>query len=219
MSQELNDKQFYQASAPLLTIERKAFINATWKSSKAFNEFELSGYFRFLETERTSKTRVDDPAYSHLCFKHIFDIQSILYENLNEPPLRLQDLVQRSLVSWEPELEVVQDLIILVIKLTFMVRAEFPNSYSHPSPFQMQMQDNQSLKDTLRELQNVPPLQNLGTQNELPSWFNVIDLEKKANLRIDWTDHLDEHLTFQSGTLVIFRHIAVLMYMRESGIL
>jgi hypothetical protein len=211
--------QFYQASATLSTSEREAFINAIWKSSKAFIEFELSSYFEFLEIERTRKSRVDNPAYSHLCFKHIFDIQSILYENLNESPLRLQDLIQTSLVSWESKPEVVQDLIILVIRLTFMVRVEFPNPHSHPSPFQLQMQDNQNFKDTLRELQNVPPLKNLGAQNELPLWFNVIDLERKANLRIGWTDYLNEHLTFQNGTLMIFRHIAVLKYMGESGIL
>jgi hypothetical protein len=62
MSKELNDKRFYQASATLSKSEREAFIDATWKSSKAFNGFELSSYFEFLRIKRKRKSRVDNPA-------------------------------------------------------------------------------------------------------------------------------------------------------------
>ncbi|ENH69285.1 hypothetical protein FOC1_g10004822 [Fusarium oxysporum f. sp. cubense race 1] len=112
----------------------------------------------------------------------------------------------------------VQDIISLVIRLTFMVRVEFHSPYSHPSPFQLQMQVNQSFQETLNKLQIGPPSREWSIQHELPLWFNVIDLERKANLRIGWTDYLNEHLTYQSGTLMLFRHIKVLEYIEGSEI-
>ncbi|PCD21487.1 hypothetical protein AU210_016449 [Fusarium oxysporum f. sp. radicis-cucumerinum] len=212
---ELNDKQFYQASAKLSTTEREAFINAIWKSSKTFNEFELSSYFEFLERE----SRVNNPAYSHLCFGHIFRIGSILCENQDKSAPELEALVENILSSFNLQPEVLQDIIILVIRLTCMVRVEFHNPYSYPSPFQLQMQAPQSFQETLNKLQIGPPSREWSMQHELPLWFNVIDLERKANLRIGWTDYLNEHLTYQSGTLMLFRHIKVLEYMERSEIL
>ncbi|KAK2468404.1 hypothetical protein H9L39_20050, partial [Fusarium oxysporum f. sp. albedinis] len=154
---------------------------------------------------------VDNRAYSQLCFKHVFDVHRIIYENSDKPRPDLQALVQNRLSPFNLEPEVLEDVIILVIRLVFMVRIEFQNP-SHPSPFQLQMQ-------TLRTLQIGPPLREWSMQHELPSWFNVIDLKRKANVRVGWTDYLNEHLTYQSGTLMLFRHIEVLKYMEASAIL
>ncbi|KAG7402712.1 hypothetical protein Forpe1208_v011811 [Fusarium oxysporum f. sp. rapae] len=218
MSEELDYQRFYQASA-LSDSARKAFIQTIWGSSRDFNVFELSSYFDFLERERKGESRVDDPAYSHLCFRHIFRIGSILREKHDESSSRLQDLVQISLPSLSPKPEVLQDVIKLVIRLMFLVRVEFQNPHSQPSPYQLQMQDNESFSYTLGGPQKGPPLRESSAQNVLPLSFNFIDLQRMANLTIEWTDYLNEHLTYQSGTLMLFRHIKVLEYMERSEIL
>lgn len=215
----LNELPFYHASAPLSKSQSQEFIATIWQSSKAFNIFELSSYFKFVETERRRESRVNNPVYSQLRFKHIFDIRRIIYENHDKSTPDLQARVQNRLSSFNLESEVLQDLIILIIRLTSMVRVEFQNPYSHPSPFQPQMQVTQSFQETLNKLQIGPPSREWSIQNELPLWFNVIDLERKANLRIGWTDYLNEHLTYQSGTLMLFRHIKVLQYIERSEIL
>ncbi|EWZ77827.1 hypothetical protein FOWG_17801 [Fusarium oxysporum f. sp. lycopersici MN25] len=218
MGEVLNLKQFYQASAPLSTSESEAFIQTIWRPSRELDMFTLSSYFEFLETERKRESRVDNRAYSQLCFKHVFDVHCIIYENSDKPRPDLQALVQNRLSPFNLEPEVLEDVIILVIRLVFMVRIEFQNP-SHPSPFQLQMQVTQSFQETLRTLQIGPPLREWSMQHELPSWFNVIDLKRKANVRVGWTDYLNEHLTYQSGTLMLFRHIEVLKYMEASAIL
>ncbi|KAH7196415.1 uncharacterized protein B0J16DRAFT_365760 [Fusarium flagelliforme] len=214
----LNDLPFYHASAPLSKSRSQEFIATIWQSSKTFNIFELSSYFKFIETERRRESRVNDPVYSQLRFQHVFDIRRVIYENHDKSTPDLQARVQNSLSSFNLEPEVLQDIIILIIRLTFMVRVEFQNPYSHPSPFQLQMQVTQSFQETLNKLQIGPPSREWSMQNELPLWFNVIDLERKANLRIGWTDYLNEHMTYQSGTLMLFRHIKVLQYLERSEI-
>ncbi|QKD62386.1 uncharacterized protein FOBCDRAFT_245700 [Fusarium oxysporum Fo47] len=215
----LSDQPFYRASPSLSQSESKEFVATIWEPSKAFNRFEISSYFKFMETEQKRESRVNNPVYSQLRFKDIFDIRRVIYENHNKSAPELQALVQNRLLSLNLQPEVLQDIIILVIRLIFMVRVEFPNPYSHPSPFQLQMQVTQSFQETLNKLQNGPPSREWSMQHELPLWFNVIDLERKANLRIGWTDYLNEHLTYQSGTLMLFRHIKVLEYMERSEIL
>ncbi|PCD21893.1 hypothetical protein AU210_015696 [Fusarium oxysporum f. sp. radicis-cucumerinum] len=180
MGEVLNLKQFYQASAPLSTSESEAFIQTIWRPSRELNMLTLSSYFEFLETERKRESRVDNRAYSQLCFKHVFDVHRIIYENPDKPTPDLQALVQNRLSPFNLEPEVLEDVIILVIRLVFMVRIEFQNP-SHPSPFQLQMQVTQSFQETLSTLQIGPPLREWSMQHELPSWFNVIDLKRKAN--------------------------------------
>ncbi|KAK2470597.1 hypothetical protein H9L39_17785, partial [Fusarium oxysporum f. sp. albedinis] len=165
---------------------------AIWRPSKDLKMFPLSSYFKFLETERKRESRVNNSAYSQLRFEHVFDVHRIIYENHDKCTPDLQALVQSKLSPLKLKAEVLEDL---------------------------QMQVTENFQETLNKIQIGPPLREWSMQNELPSWFNAIDLGEKANVEIGWTDYLNEHLTYQGGTLMLFRHIEVLQYMEASAIL
>lgn len=215
MSSILACRQFYDPSHTLTEDESEEFVDRIWKSSKSFCPYTLSAYLAWVGSERQ---RADNPPYSNLEFQHIFEVRDTIRRHGDKSRSDLQHLVKDKLSALKISAENLQDIISLVIKLTFMVKVEFRDSRYHPSPYQLQIPEDQTLQATLGEIQRGQPLRDWHTQNELPVWFNVIDLERKANLGIGWTDYISEHLTLQGGNILLFRHVEALKYLEQSDV-
>ncbi|KAJ3535290.1 hypothetical protein NM208_g7197 [Fusarium decemcellulare] len=188
-----------------------------WESAKPYSSFLLSAYFILLQQERRIAANDSDPESSQLEFQDILTIRNIVCKNYEKKRGDLYDLVKGEL---RPELtlspETTQDIIILVIRLLLMVRVEFRNNQVYASPNQLQMSENQTLQSVLAPIQSGLPLRDWNVRDEFPLWFNVIDLEKKAGLRIEWADYITDHLRIQSGTLLLFRNVEALKYIEQS---
>ncbi|KAF4448571.1 hypothetical protein F53441_8048 [Fusarium austroafricanum] len=219
MSGKLAPLPFYSNKHTLAHDEEEDFTQVMWGSSKPFSSSLLSAYFTWLALERGRESRINHPKYKLLNFHHVFEIRDIICNNGDKSQSDLQNAVNGQLSDLDMSTKVLKDSIVLVIRLLFMVRVELTSSGSHPSPFRLQMPPSQSFQDTMKGIQSEPPLKEWNILKKLPPWFNVIDLERKAGLRIDWTDYLNEHLTFQGGSLLLFRHTEARKYIEESDIL
>ncbi|KAF4447354.1 hypothetical protein FALBO_16953 [Fusarium albosuccineum] len=217
VSSPLGPALFLDHQQCLNVQEKEAYILSMWKSAKPYSSFLLSAYFVLLQHERRIAANDSDPESSLLEFRDILTIRDGICKNYEKERGDLCNLVESEL---RPELalshETTQDVIILVVRLLLLVRVEFRNNQVYASPNQLQMSENQTLQSVLAPIQSGPPLRDWNVRDEFPSWFNVIDLGKKAGLRIGWADYITDHLRIQSGTLLLFRNVEALKYIEQS---
>ncbi|KAH7152617.1 hypothetical protein EDB81DRAFT_789392 [Dactylonectria macrodidyma] len=210
---------FSDSTRQLTDPEKRQWLADLWKPTKKSSLTVLSSYFELLHQERVRVAQSCDFNYYNITFKELLIIRDVICSTCNQSRIELCDAVALALATRPLPLpkETLRDAIKLVIRLLLLTRVEFCDSDEYVLPNQLKFLEHENLHNTIRKFQNTPALyQDSNLRDDIPLWFNVIDLEKKAGLRIGWTEYITDHLAIRNGTLYLFGNLEALKYMKES---
>ncbi|KAI0834880.1 hypothetical protein F5Y06DRAFT_144400 [Hypoxylon sp. FL0890] len=168
-----------------------------------------------MDHERRHAANDQDPCFHHLKFEEILTVRNIIINHYDQSGTELCNLVSRSL---EPQLDprAARNAIKLVIRLLLLTKVEFSDNIFRVPQRHLPFLNDQSIKATIERLENTPPLLQEAVLHQFPRWFNVIDLEKMAGLKVEWADYITDHLTIVDGTLYVLRNVEALKYIQGS---
>lgn len=213
-SSDLNSVFFNDTSRALNDDEREEFITRIWDTKKEYNSRELSAFFDFLEDERKTAAKQG----LKFTFEDFFTLRNILYKYPEKSWTEILEKVRNENLAFIPG-ESVGKAIILIIRSFLLIRAKFCESNVYVYPGELAILQDESLNTILQKFRNPRSIRDGSAIQRYPRWFNAIDLSKKAEMRIEWTDYITDHLTIQGGVLLLFRHSQALKYMENSAIL
>ncbi|PTD05623.1 hypothetical protein FCULG_00000185, partial [Fusarium culmorum] len=191
-------------------IEKKTYVEEMWHPLGGTHIESFSAYFELLQREVYTLVGSKRPGLSSLEFEHILTIREVILRHYCGTQETLRQEVVKQLKNPHMSEEVISLAIMFVIRLLLMIKVKQHNATINTQSHILQISDTQSLKSIVDTIQTTPSLGYWNTINGFPSWFNVIDLEKKAGLRIDWTHYITEHLTVHGDTLYLFCNVDAL---------
>lgn len=193
--------------------EKQTFVEELWRQPLVETHIEaLSAYFELLKREVYALLDTKSFNLSSLDFEHVLTIRDAILRRHSDTQEVLRKEVAEQLKTLNLPNEAISLAIMFVIRLLLMIKVKQYNGTINAQSHLLQISDNQNLKSVVDTIQTAPLLGYWNTISGFPPWFNVIDLEKKAGLRIDWTHYITEHLTIQGDTLYLFCNIEALKH-------
>ncbi|KAF5240694.1 hypothetical protein FAUST_4220 [Fusarium austroamericanum] len=193
--------------------EKQVFIEELWCQPLGETHIEaFSAYFELLKREVYALSDTKSFDLSSLDFEHVLTIRDAILRRHSDTQEVLRKEVAEQLKTLNLPNEAISLAIMFVIRLLLMIKVKQYNGTINAQSHLLQISDNQNLKSVVDTIQTAPSLGYWNTISGFPPWFNVIDLEKKAGLRIDWTHYITEHLTIQGDTLYLFCNIEALKH-------
>ncbi|EYB27139.1 hypothetical protein FG05_04870 [Fusarium graminearum] len=193
--------------------EKRMFIEDLWRQPLGEIHIEaFSAYFELLQREVYALLDIKSFNLSILDFEHMLTIRDAILQHHSDTQETLRQEVAEQIKTLNLPDEAISLAIMFVIRLLLMIKVKQYNGTINAQSHLLQISDTQSLKSVVDTIQTAPSLGYWNTINGFPPWFNVIDLEKKAGLKIDWTHYITEHLTVQGDTLYLFCNIEALRH-------
>ncbi|OBS20447.1 hypothetical protein FPOA_06816 [Fusarium poae] len=172
--------------------EKKIFVEKMWLRPLDAHIESFSAYFELLRDEVRALLNTKRTGLSDLEFNHVLTIRDAILQNYSSSQAELRQIVTDQLQG------------------TVKQSNESINGQSYI----LHISDNESLKSVVDTIQTSPSLGYWNPIDGFPSWFNAIDLERKAGLRIDWTHYITDHLTVRDNTLYLFSNIGALKHVK-----
>ncbi|CAG1966946.1 unnamed protein product [Fusarium graminearum] len=213
MTNTLNLGVFLDGPSKNHDREKQTFVEELWRQPLVETHIEaLSAYFELLKREVYALLDTKSFNLSSLDFEHVLTIRDAILRRHSDTQEVLRKEVAEQLKTLNLPNEAISLAIMFVIRLLLMIKVKQYNGTINAQSHLLQISDNQNLKSVVDTIQTAPSLGYWNTISGFPPWFNVIDLEKKAGLRIDWTHYITEHLTIQGDTLYLFCNIEALKH-------
>lgn len=195
-------------------LEKETFIEGMLPPLGKKDIETFSAYFELVREEVKALLDSRTTGLSRLEFEYVLAIREVILTNYTEPYQTTKREVVHKLKRLGVEERTVSLAIMFVIRLLLMMKVKQRSASIGDQSNLLQISDCESLKSVVDKIQTQPSLGYWNTMNAIPIWFNAIDLEKKAGLRIDWTHYITEHLTIQGDTLYLFCNIEALMHVK-----
>ncbi|KAI1410523.1 hypothetical protein F5Y13DRAFT_181228 [Hypoxylon sp. FL1857] len=167
-----------------------------------------------MDCERRQAVSNQDARFHDLKFEDLLTIRNIIINHHDRSATELCNSASKSKLQLSPM--GVRDAIKLVIRLLLLTKVEFSDNDFQVPQRHIPFSNDRSIEATLKRLEIKPLLLQESVLNRFPLWFNVVDLEKMAGLKVEWADYITDHLTIVDGTLYVLRNVEALKHIRGS---
>jgi hypothetical protein len=194
--------------------EKKIFVEKLWLRPLDEHIEAFSAYFELLRDEVKALLNTKRTGLSDLEFNHVLTIRDAILQNYSGSQAELRQIVADQLQGTGIPDEAIPHTIMFVIRVLLMIKVKQSTGSINGQSYILHISDNESLKSVVDTIQTAPSLGYWNPIDGFPPWFNAIDLERKAGLRIDWTHYITDHLTVRDNTLYLFSNIGALKHVK-----
>ncbi|KAL6912667.1 hypothetical protein FSHL1_010349 [Fusarium sambucinum] len=196
--------------------EKETFVEKMWLRPLDAHIEAFSAYFELLKYEVRALLDTKRTGLSSLEFDHVLTIRDTILQNDSTNLAELRQIVANRLTAAALPDEAISPAIMFVVRVLLMIKVKQSNGSSNDQSYMLHISDNESLKSVVDTIQTSPSLGYWNPIDGFPSWFNAIDLERKAGLRIDWTHYITDHLTVRDNTLYLFSNVGALKHVKNA---